>query len=117
MTSFQPGLPIPGEYHPEAAGYVNRALEFADPVQRLREQLKEMLDLLRPLSQGQQLFRYAPGKWSIKEIVGHVSDAERVFSYRAMLIARADTTPLPGFEQDDYVAAAQADSCDWVDLL
>src|SRR3984957_4613876 len=48
-------------------------------------------------------FRYAPGKWSVKEIVGHMSDTERVFTYRAMRIARGDQTPLPGFEQDDYV--------------
>ena len=57
--------------------------------------------LRRPEADGD--FRYAPGKWSVKESLGHVIDAERVFSYRALRIARNDKTPLAGFEQDDYV--------------
>jgi len=48
-------------------------------------------------------FRYAPGKWTIKEVLGHIADTERIFTYRALRIARGDQTPLPGFEQDDFV--------------
>src|SRR5881227_1325868 len=48
-------------------------------------------------------FRYAPGKWTIKEVLGHITDTERIFTYRALRIARSDQTLLPGFEQDDYV--------------
>src|SRR6202795_5336781 len=62
-----------------------------------------MLQVLSARSEREGNFRYAPDKWSVKEIVGHMSDAERVFTYRAMRIARGDKTPLPGFEQDDYV--------------
>jgi hypothetical protein len=48
-------------------------------------------------------FRYAPGKWTVKETLGHITDAERIFTYRALCIARGDQTPLPGFEQEDFV--------------
>jgi hypothetical protein len=62
--------------------------------------------MLSGLSEQQAAYRYAPGKWSLKEALGHVTDTERIFAYRALRIARGDTTPQPGFEQDDYVRAA-----------
>jgi uncharacterized damage-inducible protein DinB len=68
-----------------------------------------MLARLSPLSDEQGQFRYAPGKWSIKDLVNHLSDAERVFAYRLLRIGRGDRTPLPGFEENDYAAAADAD--------
>ena len=61
------------------------------------------LGVLRAIPDSRGEHRYAPGKWSIKELIGHVVDGERVFSYRALRIGRGDETPLPGFEQDDYV--------------
>jgi len=72
----------------------------------LSRQLDTTLALLSSLSEQQAEFSYAPGKWSIKEVVGHLMDGERVFAYRALRIGRDDKTPLPGFEQDDYVASA-----------
>lgn len=69
----------------------------------LGRQSDETQALLRGIPESQAGFRYAPDKWSIKELVGHVIDTERVFGYRALCFARNDRTPLPGFEQDDYI--------------
>jgi uncharacterized damage-inducible protein DinB len=70
----------------------------------LEMQRVQMAQLLAARSEREGNFRYAPGKWSVKEVVGHMSDTERIFAYRALRIARGDATPLPGFEQDGYVA-------------
>jgi hypothetical protein len=93
--------PEPNEYAPYYGKYISLVPE-GDILVTLEAQLPATLSLLaRPEADGD--FRYAPGKWSVKESLGHVIDAERVFSYRAMRIARNDKTPLAGFEQDDYV--------------
>ena len=63
------------------------------------------------------MHRYAPGKWSVKEVVGHMIDGERVFSYRALRVARADTTPLPGFDENAWVPAAHFDRRPMPDLV
>ena len=77
----------------------------------------EVPALLRPLDAQKQLHRYAPGKWSIKDVLGHLIDTERVMAYRALRIGRGDQTPLPSFEEDDFAAAAEADRADWNGLL
>jgi uncharacterized damage-inducible protein DinB len=69
----------------------------------LQSERLQMSRLFAGRSERDGNFRYAPGKWTIKEILGHVTDAERIFTYRALRIARGDQTPLPGFEQDDFV--------------
>jgi hypothetical protein len=117
MSAFNPGFPQTGEYNPSFAGYVSKARAFADPIQELDQQLHEVLSLLRPLDANRQLYRYAPGKWSVKELLGHITDTERIFAYRALRVARADQTPLPSFEQDSYVAASEVERCDWNELL
>lgn len=117
MSAFIPGLPQPGEYHPAFAGYVAQAQAFADPVAGLNLQLDELLGMLRPLGAARRLHRYAPGKWSVQEMLGHMTDTERIFTYRALRIGRADRTPLPGFEENHYVAAAQAENCGWEELI
>lgn len=88
----------------------------ADILSVLSEQIEATLALLRKLPEEQGNYRYAPDKWSIKELVGHLIDSERIFAYRALRIARNDKTPLPGFEQDDYIANANFDSCSLADL-
>src|ERR1700704_5205890 len=89
-------VPLAGEYSPAFEGYVSRARGTVDVVERLGEQLEELRGLLGPLDSARQLHRYAEGKWSVKELLGHMSDAERIFSYRLLRVARADQTPMPG---------------------
>lgn len=104
----------------ECAPYYRRYTDQApegDVVALLEAQIAERARLLAHLSDEKALYRYAPGKWSIKEVVGHLADAERVFAYRALRFARADATALPGFEQDDYVRAANFDRRPLGDLL
>lgn len=102
-------LPTSDEYAPFYAGYVAQAGE-GDVVNRLTEQIEELQALLAPLDDPAALHRYAPGKWSIKELVGHLADAERVFAYRLLRIGRGDATPLASFEENAYVAAAGSDA-------
>jgi uncharacterized damage-inducible protein DinB len=111
-----PGRPDPSEYGPFYAGYVS-LVQGEDVLEALRDQIGRSLDVLRPVSSEDSLERYAPGKWSLREVVGHLIDAERIFAYRALRFARNDPTELPGFEQDDYVPAAQSDRRPWPDLL
>ena len=73
--------------------------------------------LLETISETDSLRRYAPGKWSIREMLLHVIDVERIFGYRALRFARGDATPLPGFEQDDLIPACGADARTWKSLL
>ena len=86
-------------------------------VEALESQFQDSLGLLSSLDAEKQLYRYAEGKWSIREVVGHMIDTEKVMAYRAMRIARGDTTPLPGFEQDDYIATGEFDKRSMEDLL
>jgi hypothetical protein len=94
--------PDPSEYGAYYGRYISLVPE-GPIVDRLREQIAVTVGVLRDLPEARGEHRYAPGKWSIKEIVGHLTDSERVFGYRALRIGRGDETPLPGFEQDDYV--------------
>jgi len=98
-------VPKPSEYAPYYARYIS-LVEGNDAIQALELQGPETVAMLSGLSDRQGGYRYAPEKWSLKEVLGHVTDAERVFAYRALRIARNDATPLAGFEQDDYVRAA-----------
>jgi hypothetical protein len=83
----------------------------------LARQNEGTIALLRGLSESQGSFRYAPGKWSIKELVAHLSDAERIFSDRALRFSRDDATPLPGFEENNYVRNGGFDSFPLADLV
>jgi uncharacterized damage-inducible protein DinB len=94
--------PQPGEYSPHYEKYV-ALVPQENILDILEAQLGETHQLLAGLSDNQADFRYAANKWSIKEVVGHIADTERIFAYRLLRIARADQTPLSGFEQDDYV--------------
>jgi|SRR5262245_18611180 len=103
------------EYAPYFARYISLVPE-GDLLATLENQNEATLKLLRSLSEEKGGYRYAPGKWSIKELVGHLIDTERVFAYRALCFARDDKTPLPGMEQDDFVRGADFDSIRLADL-
>ncbi|MGK2960848.1 MAG: DinB family protein [Gemmatimonadaceae bacterium] len=103
--SWRATKPADDEFAPFYAGYVKRAPD-GDVVETMDLQLDETLTLLRSLPESMGDHTYAPGKWSIREIIGHLSDAERVFSYRALRFSRGDTAPVEGFDEDMYVANA-----------
>ncbi len=103
------------EYAPYYGKYISLVAD-GDIVKTLENQIDATLQVLRGLSEEKGNHCYAPGKWSVKEVIGHLIDTERIFAYRALRIARNDKTPLPGFEQDDFVANADFDSARVADL-
>jgi len=108
--------PLPGEYADSFAPYIAKALE-GDVLALLKAQNREVTSLYTGLSELQAAFRYAPGKWSLKDLLQHLSDAERIFTYRCLRIGRGDVTPLPGFDEEAYAAVAKADERPLADLL
>jgi uncharacterized damage-inducible protein DinB len=107
--------PKSNEYPSYYSRYID-LIKSEDILSVLENQNQDMHDLLSRISEEAATFRYAPEKWSIKEVIGHVIDVERIFVYRALRIARGDKTPLPGFEEDDYVKNANFDSRTLIDL-
>jgi DinB superfamily len=95
--------PDPSEYAPYFSKYVS-LVEGDDVIAALNNQIDSTLAFLHGLSESQGELRYAPGKWSIKEVIGHLIDAERIFAYRALRFARNDQSALPGFDENSYVA-------------
>ena len=94
--------PEPGEYAPHYEKYI--ALVVGEDILTiLDQQRRQTMLLLSGRDEDEGNFRYAPDKWSAKEILGHLCDTERIFAYRALRFSRGDSTPLAGFEQDDYV--------------
>lgn len=110
--------PRPGtdEYPPSFAGYVARIADDEDIVEVLASQLDQVVSRLQGIPETRGEYRYAPEKWSIKEVVGHLSDTERVFAFRALCIGRGDTTPLTSFEDQAYVMEMQAGGRSLADL-
>src|SRR6201981_3241756 len=94
--------PQPTEYAAFYESYVS-LVPGTDILGVLEAQGMLMTQLLGARSEREGNFRYAPDKWTVKEVVGHISDTERIFAYRALRISRNDKTPIEGFEQDDYV--------------
>jgi hypothetical protein len=109
--------PATDEYAPFYSDYVERAAQRAGVYAALSDQIAELHAALDPLSNRQARFKPGPSEWSIKEVIGHLNDVERVFSYRMLRISRGDETPLPGFEQEDYVRAAGFDRYSLDDLV
>jgi hypothetical protein len=115
MSAQATSRPARNEY----AAYYDRYISLVpegDIVGVIEKQKDETLSLLRGISEDRAGHRYAADKWSIKEVVGHVIDAERVFAYRALRFGRGDSTELAGFEQDDYVKTGGFDGRTLADL-
>src|SRR5712664_953688 len=108
--------PAESEYAPYYQSYVAQVSE-EEIVPVLRSQLDDLDLLLGRVAPERETYRYAEGKWSIREIVGHLIDGERVFGYRAFCIARGEQQNLPGFEQDEYMLTAPYDRIELEDLL
>jgi hypothetical protein len=96
------GRPVPGEYDPYYQSYIDRVPDR--PIMEvLEEQRYEIMGFLGSLDKATAEYRYEPEKWTVKEVLGHLVDTERIFGTRALCFARQESQELPGFEQDDYV--------------
>ncbi|HMC57247.1 MAG TPA: DinB family protein [Gemmatimonadaceae bacterium] len=100
--------PADNEYAQHYAGYV-QLVRDADVIEQLQRQGRDGAALLGKVGEDRSRFRYAEGKWTIREVAGHLCDSERVFTYRALTFARADVTPLPPFDENAWAAASNAD--------
>jgi hypothetical protein len=115
MTITTRARPDVSEYAPFFHGYVT-AVPEGDVVELLRSGGEELLDTIRRIPEERGGHRYGPDKWTIREVIGHLIDAERIFTYRALRFARGDGTMLPGFDENDYVRSAGSDQRTLADL-
>lgn len=105
------------EYPPYYSTYIDKLSEDVYDLNYLVNQSQELMNIYSKLSDDQAKFSYDRGKWSLKEVLGHITDSERVFTYRALAIARGEKQNLPGFEQDDYVNEAKFNEQKLSDLV
>jgi hypothetical protein len=115
-SSARATKPAKSEYLPYYERYI-ALVPDGDVVTTLSAQINDTQAMLRSLPASVATYRYAPDKWSVNELVGHVIDSERNFAFRALRFARNDSTPVPGFEQDDYVRNATFDAYPLVELV
>lgn len=115
MSSSIARRPSSGDYAPYYEGYVSLVPE-SDIVSVFRQQNRQVTEFIKAIPQASAGFRYAPGKWTIREVLGHVADGERVFSYRATCLARGEQSGLPGFDENQYVRTANFDTWSLSDL-
>ncbi|HUL43509.1 MAG TPA: DinB family protein [Bacteroidota bacterium] len=108
--------PLKNEYADSFSAYVSLVTE-ADVLSILSKQPAELRRLLRGVTGKREHFRYAPGKWSVREVISHIIDAERVFAYRAFCISRGESTSLPSFDENEYASKSHADSVPLPDLV
>lgn len=104
------------EYHPYYELYLSKC-SFMHIIEGLEQSGKQFETFLKSIPVEKQLFKYAPDKWTIKEVLVHIIDTERIFAYRALRIARRDVTALPGFDQDEYVLNCNANSRNFEELI
>ena len=105
------------EYAPYYANYIKQVSTDTTIVKELERSLERLIQFVPSIPSEKVGYRYAAGKWTIKDIIQHLIDCERIFAYRALRIARKDQTPLPGFEENNYVDAAMANQRELTDLM
>ncbi|MFL5617942.1 MAG: DinB family protein [Gemmatimonadaceae bacterium] len=115
MTTTLRARPEASEYASFYHGYV-AAVPEGDIVELLRTGGRELVEALGRIAEDRGGFRYGPEKWTIREVIGHLIDAERIFAYRALRVARGDRTPLASFAENDYVKTAGSDARTIADL-
>jgi len=104
------------EYNPYYKRYIDMSSN-SDLLTGLRNSLENSMEFYNSIASDKLEHRYEEGKWTVKEVIQHIMDTERIFAYRALRFARQDKTPLSGFEQDDYVPTSQANTRDFKSLL
>ncbi|MFP9119208.1 DinB family protein [Flavobacterium sp. RNTU_13] len=107
----------PSEYAPYQEAYIKLVSDEWSLTEEMEVSLHNFIHFVREIPMDKYEYRYAEGKWTIKDIIQHLIDCERIFAYRALRIGRGDSTPLPGFEENDYALSAQADRRSLQDLL
>jgi uncharacterized damage-inducible protein DinB len=105
----------PSEFNPYYGTYIKKTSGLS--LDSLKSSGEKTISFFKSIPSDKLQYRYADGKWTIKEVIQHLMDAERIFTYRALRIARKDQIPLPGFEQDDYVLPSQANKRSIEDLI
>jgi uncharacterized damage-inducible protein DinB len=105
------------EYPPFYKGYISKIDPNVDIIKVLQQQLSEMLEIFNNITEEQSQHRYAEGKWSIKELIGHMCDTERIMTFRILHVARGDKNELPGFDEDTYVQNANFDNIPFLSLV
>jgi hypothetical protein len=115
-ASFRSVRPVEGEFPVFMAGYISQ-VQDGDIIEILKAQTPELVDFMKSIPESMGDYQYAPDKWSIKEVIGHMADTERVFAYRAMRFSRADLTPVEGFDENSYVANAPFARASLPDLI
>jgi hypothetical protein len=108
--------PAAGEYAPDLDRYIGLVTD-GDILEILAEQLERVEGLFRPLSEAKSLGVHPPYTWTLKQVLGHVTDCERIFGYRALRLGRQDATPLPGFDENEFMQFADFNACPMSELL
>ncbi|HMV99066.1 MAG TPA: DinB family protein [Acidobacteriota bacterium] len=116
MSTYATTRPQPDEHTPYHTMYLSKIPE-GDILELLIKHGEDIHHQLSQIAEEQSAFRYAEDKWSLKQVLGHLIDTERIFQYRLLRVARQDQTPIEGFEQDDYVASGEFDARSWASLL
>jgi hypothetical protein len=116
MNQAPQSRPDKTEYGPNQEGYIKLVSE-TDILSALERQLIDVVAEWKQINEKTALMRHPPYTWSLKEVIGHINDGERIFGYRAVRFARNDTTELPGFDENEFVRNASFDLCPWTDLI